>query len=237
MGGVSSGRGSIYSGMRDATYGQVMTVYGPVAPDVAYLKVSLTTGTVLTLQPVRVYGIWAVGFAAPGGMIDRVTAYARHGMLAVAVPFHGTDQGAMFNAWLRPGQPGLPRATAVIGDGTYRGKPWSVVVYQGPWGRCLEDTDGAAGGRAECMPGTAPQGTAILGWTPGPPQLVYATASAPVDHVSVAMSNGKAIRVAAVAVGEQKYFAFLVGKGVRVLRWTAYDRAGQAAASGGPLGR
>lgn len=63
-------------------YGQITFVYGPVAAAVTYVKVSLATGTVLTLQPVRAYGERFVGFAASRGTIERVTAYSRRGVLA-----------------------------------------------------------------------------------------------------------------------------------------------------------
>lgn len=58
-------------------HGQITYVYGPVAADVIYVKVSLATGTVLTLHPVRAEGERFVGFAAPRGTIgpgDRLFA-------------------------------------------------------------------------------------------------------------------------------------------------------------------
>lgn len=67
----------------DIRYGQITVVYGPVAADVTYVKVSLATGAVLTLRPVRAYGERFVGFAAPRGTIGQVTAYSRRGMLAI----------------------------------------------------------------------------------------------------------------------------------------------------------
>jgi hypothetical protein len=71
--------GKFYQATR---HGRVTFVYGPVSVDVTYVKVSLTTGTVLTLHPVPVEGVRQVGFAAPRGTIGRVTAYSRRGVLA-----------------------------------------------------------------------------------------------------------------------------------------------------------
>jgi hypothetical protein len=230
---LGNGVGSAWS---VAGYGQVMAQWGRVAADVAYLRVSLAGGTVLTLHPVRVYGIRAVAFAAPAGMIERVTAYSRRGVLATAVPFQGPARDAIINVWLRPGQQGLPRVTGTIAQGTYRGKPWSMVVYQGPWGRCLRGTGPAANG-GTCLDGLSSPDTALSFWAGGSPQVFSGTAAPSVTQVVAALSNGGSIRVRPVAVAGQKYFAFVLRKGLRELRWTAYDRAGHVVASGGRIGQ
>ena len=41
----------------------------------------------------------------------------------------------------------------------------------------------------------------------------------------IALSTGKTLSARPVAAGNQKYFAFAVGNGVRALRWTAYDNS------------
>jgi hypothetical protein len=86
-----------------------------------------------------------------------------------------------------------------------------------------------------CLPGMSPMRTS-LGWASGPPQVVYGPAAADVSHLTVTLSNGETIRVHTVAVGEQKYFAFVLRKGVRLVRWTAYDSAGRVVNQGGALG-
>lgn len=216
-------------------YGQVTAQWGRVAADVVDLKVSLANGTVLTLQPVRVYGVRAIAFAAPAGMIERVTAYSRHGVLATAIPFQGPGKEGEINVWLRPGQQGLPRVTGTIAQGTYRGKPWSMTVYQGPWGRCLRGAGLAAGG-GPCLDGLSSPGTDLSFWAGGSPQVFSGTAAPSVTKVVAALSNGGSIRVRPVAVAGQKYFAFVLGKGLRELRWTAYDHAGHVVARGGRIG-
>jgi hypothetical protein len=50
--------------------------------------------------------------------------------------------------------------------------------------------------------------------------------------VVIAVPGGPTVQIPAVSAGGQKYFAFAVGKRVRALRWTAYDRARNAVGTG-----
>lgn len=219
-------RGSDPTRLDGFSEGTTGVYFGPVAPDVAYLKVNLTGGTVLTLHPVRVYGVRVVAFVAPDAVIGPVTAYARDRVLATAFPLRpgGTD----FGTWIPVGSAGLPRATRVIGSGRVDGASWSVIVYQGPWGRCLVTSAGS-----NCISSrVARLGTAIIGYDTTPRTVVYGSASPAVTHVLVTLSSGMTIRVRVAAVANQKYFAFAVGKGARPLRWSAYDSARHRVASG-----
>lgn len=211
--------------------GAAAAEYGAVAPDVSYLKVSLTGGRALTLHPVRVYGVRVAGFAAPASEIAAISAYSRQGLIATAVAFHGPHQMFTTGDWLRPGQPGLPRVTRLIGSGTTDGTAWSVTLYQGPWGRCL-----VTGERGEftsgCNPGGVVPGTRVSGVSAGNPRILFGTASPAVRHVVITLAGHPAVRVATVAAGNYRYFAAAVSGSAKPRRWTAYDAARHAVASG-----
>jgi len=64
------------------------------------------------------------------------------------------------------------------------------------------------------------------------PAMNWGSAAAVVSYVRLALTNGGSLRVNAVAVGGQKYFAFVLGNGQHVRRWTAYDAAGRQVATG-----
>ncbi|HUY50246.1 MAG TPA: hypothetical protein VMV92_31825 [Streptosporangiaceae bacterium] len=133
--------------------------------------------------------------------------------------------------WLRPGQRGLPRASHLIGSGTAGGSAWSVTGYVGPWGRCLVARGGGTIASG-CVATFGPPGTSVMGWTTGPPRVVYGSAGASVVHVVVTLSDRTSIRVRAGRAGDQKFFAFALGKGQRAVRWRAYDSARHVVASG-----
>ncbi len=212
--------------------GPIDTEYGPVSAAVRYVTVRLADGTVLTLHPVTVYGTRLVAYGVPvHAVISRVTAYSAHGELASAIPFNDPGGTETVNLWLRPGQTGLPRATHLIGSGAAGGHAWSVTAYVGPWGECLV-TRGGGNGSSGCASAVTPQGTAVMGWGAGPPQVTYGTAAADVQHLVITLSGGGTIRVRAIAAGEQKFFAFALAPGQHAVRWRAYDAARHGVGSG-----
>ncbi len=106
-----------------------------------------------------------------------------------------------------------------------------MTAYVGPWGECVVARGGAIEASA-CAQVSSPQGTSVLGWTGGPPRVVYGTASAAVDRVVVSLAGGGKIRVRAVAVGQQRFFGFALREGQQASRWQAYDQARSEVASG-----
>jgi hypothetical protein len=194
---------------------------------VSYFKVRLANGTVLTLRPVTVYGIRVVAFAAPlGAVIVDATAYSPRGEIATAIPFDDQDGMADFVAWLKPGQRGLPRATARIGSGTFEGKNWWAAAYQGPWGVCIKVNGGGS-----CTATTFGQDTRETFTAGGSPGVFAGTASPTVAWVIVHRPDGTTARVVPVTFGSQRFFAFPTSTGHKPWRWTAYDHSGHVVAS------
>jgi len=212
--------------------GPSQAAYGPVAADVSSVKVRLGNGIVLTLHPVRVYGVRLVAFAIPvGAPVISATAYSARGEIATAIPFR--DGGiSSFVTWLRPGQSGVARASGLIGSGSYLGKAWSAAARLGPWGICLVGKAGDTGGNS-CMDTTTASGlgTGVAFWTEGVPALAVGYAGPSVVRITVTSPDGKTTQVRPVAVGSGKFFAFPFGQGPQSWRWTAYDGAGHAVAS------
>jgi hypothetical protein len=63
--------------------------------------------------------------------------------------------------------------------------------------------------------------------------VVWGFAAPDVAHLVVVLSDGTKIRARAVQAGIQKYFALAVaGKGLRAVRWMAYDRSRHGVAAG-----
>ncbi len=138
------------------TCGPVQVQYGAVQADVTYVAVRLDNGIVLILHPVTVYGVRAVAFAIPvGAGVAEATAYSRHGEIAAAIPFNDPSGVADFGVWLKPGQPGLARASGRIGSGTADGSAWSATAYLGPWGICFQ-VPATGLTSAYCMPAASP---------------------------------------------------------------------------------
>ena len=214
--------------------GPSQAAYGPVAADVSYVTVRLGNGIVLTLHPVRVYGVRLVGFAIPvSAPVVSATAYSARGEIATAIPF--SDGGiSSFVTWLRPGQSGLARASGLVGSGSYLGNAWSVRAYLGPWGACLVGQAGgeAAGSSCEEVTSVSRNGTGMWLWTGGDPALAMGSAGPSVARIAVTSPDGKTTQVHPVTVGGVRFFAFAFGQGPKHWKWTAYDGSGHAITSG-----
>ena len=206
--------------------------YGPVSAAVSYVTVRLADGTALTLHPVSVYGTRFVGYAVPRRVqVSRITAYSARGEMAATIPFNEPDGALATGLWLRPGQNGMRRATHLIGSGTAKGHTWSTTAYVGPWGECLV-TRGNGGASSACDAVSAPQGTAVLGSASGPFVVVYGTAAADVEHVIITLASGQTLRVQAIRVGDQKFFAYTLLRGQRSVRWQSFNAARHGTGSG-----
>ena len=213
--------------------GGIQGQYGAVRGDVWYVTVRLGDGSVFTLHPVTVYGTRAIAFVAPEGIaIVSATAYSRAGEIATAIPFNYRYGPAYFGDWLRPGQRGAPRASRLIGSGTFQGRAWSATAYTGPWGTCLTATSQGSPGGAGCATAAAKLSTGIVFTSILNPQVVCGIAAPSVVRVVAGRPDGSTVEVRPVTVAGQKFFAFpTTMRGQRALSWTAYDGSGAVVAS------
>jgi len=218
----------------------VTTVIGSLSPEVTTVTIRLAGGTVLTLRPVAYHGARYVAAEVPGQLgITRIVARGRAGELAYAVPFRDGVTTEIGN-WLRPGQAGLPRASAQVGTGSAGGQDWTVRVHAGPWGVCVtgfsgddcNDVDSAAslvpaGGPPISMSGCGPVGQS------SPAQIsYYGVARLSVATVRLTLASGSTLRLRPVAVDGMRFFAFTTPAGTHVTRWRAYDASGAQAGTG-----
>ena len=205
----------------------VNITFGEVWKDVVSARVELSDGTILTLHPAEVDGSRFVAFASPESvLVDSVTAYSSSGAIATAIPFE--PPGGLlpsFEAWLRPAQALPARLTGTFGSGTAQGKPWRATAYLGPWGTCL-----TVGHDVDCF--GSPQRPAT-GWVGGSDSWVIGTAADSVSYLVITLKDGSTVRAEATAVGQQKFWGVPLSWSQQAdARWTAYDDAGQAVASG-----
>jgi hypothetical protein len=217
-----------------------LVTVGTVRDDVAYLRVALGNGQVLTLRPVAILGpgyARLVAFAVPASTaVTQISAYSRRAELAYTVPFTAWDQVETVR-WLRPGEPSGPRpARYLAGRGNAGGQPWSMYAYAGPWGVCL----GGAGSGSMCAPvgiGQLAGGQAarlvMVSAGPGGTNFAVVAATPAVSYLLVTRADGSTARVATTPAGAARFAAFTSLPGNKVIRWAAYSPAGRRLASGG----
>lgn len=207
-----------------------------VRSDIAYVRVSLRNGQVLTLRPQAVFGSrYApyVALALPDGRaIAEVVAYSARGEIAFAMPF---DAGDINTArWLRPGQPALPLPRRYrIGSGRTGGSVWSFYASIGPWGTCFS----GRGFGTTCYPTNV---SALHGAKAAKPVVVAFHDSqfgfavivvSPAVSTLTVQAGGYEVRVTPVTVGDGTLYCFFVGSG-QTAGWTAYSPAGSVLGSG-----
>jgi hypothetical protein len=210
--------------------GQPQIIVGRVLASVRYVTVTLSDGTRLRLIPATVGGTRYVAFPLPDPLtVVSASAYRSDGQYLTAVPFSVPRSLTIFGMWQRPGQSLPPRITRTIATGD--GNAWQATAYAGPWGTCIADTSASDG---VCVPSAAPLGTQLLLVGSSGPCAVFGSARGDVSYVDVTLASGGTVRAHAVAVGRQKFFAF-IGDGFQPRKWTAYNAAGKRVASGGQV--
>ena len=201
--------------------------FGVVWAGLASARVTLSDGTVLTLRPTEIDGLRFVAFAAPSSLtVASVTAYeADGGEIATAIPYQPPGGLPNFGSWQKPGQPLPARLNGTFPVAAATAQPSQVGAHLGPWGTCLY-----VGGDGYCYippwsPATGPFGFAGT--------YVVGTAANSVSYLIVTPKDGAAIRVPAVTVGQQKFWAVAVARPAQsTAHWTAYNAAGHPVASG-----
>jgi hypothetical protein len=215
-----------------------------VRSDVTAVVVRYTNGQSLTLRPLLVFRRGTARYVVlvspyPGSVVS-VTAFAGDRDLGYAVPapFRATGDLNLVR-WLRAGQPPLPRpVTRVIGAGELGGSAWGVTAAIGPWGTCLYTParlgDCWASARPELPAGTVvyPRGgMASSGYTV---QFYSGQAGPAVSYLLVTTRDGRTGRVPVVTVGSLRFYACADVRGNRIVRWAAYDAAGDRLVSSRP---
>ena len=205
-----------------------------VARNVPYLVISVTGGEQLKLIPVTTDGHRFVAWAVPKSMsVTRVTAhlggpYTDDGQTLSTVPFEPAGQPLPnLSLWLKPDQAAPRRAQGVIGSGLNDGQHWRATAYEGPWGTCVVLNAAAT----YCLPVSRFTTTGVIGWG-GPPAPAIGSAAPGVAFVRVGLSNGQSMVTNTLQVGNEKFFALWLEKGVKPVRWTAYDAAMQQVGTG-----
>jgi hypothetical protein len=225
--------------LNSLTTSSLVTEVGTLRADATVVTVRLANGTLLTVRPVVYHGVrWVAVVVSARLAVTDVVAYGRAGELAHAVPFRGDGTIDEITAWLRPGQPGLRRASVRVGAGTLDGQRWSVLARAGPWGVCLAGSpesgacyDSPAGlvssaevaAISECGP--FGQGRSFTGF-----------AVAMVRSLRLTLSDGSPRRLRPVELDGTRFFAFAVSKGVHLIRWRAHSAAGRQLRTGSGWG-
>jgi hypothetical protein len=203
-------------------------VVAAVRADVSEVTLRLPRGTVLDLHPVAFHGQRWVGVVLPGRLqIIKAVVYSRHREVAYAIPF-GTST---FVSWLRPGQQGEARHTFLVGSGLVDGRRWSWHAYTGPWGNCFQ---AAPGGDSYCPEGSSVSRgqVATMSTCSAPPTFYTAGASPAVRVLRFKMSDGSMRFAPAVSVLGLRFAAVELGKGQRMVSWSAYGASGQRLGTG-----
>lgn len=206
-------------------------VYGPVASDVAVVKVRLSHGTTMTVRPVRVDDLMMAGFAVPatGVTVDSATAYTAAGhAIATGVPYEDPTM-LTFGMWQPPGSPSAVPASAILASGP----GWRVTGHTGPWGACLQ-IPVAGGSEGTCWTAGPADATRIAGQLEVPPslRLLFGSANASTSRLEVTWSDGRQQQVRLVTVGDLRLFVIQVPPSADGGQWKAYDGSGQLIASG-----
>ena len=206
------------------------TVVGEVSADVTYFIVTFTDGQQFKLIPVTAGGHRYIAWMAPLSMTDRerYRAPGRPVLRQRAGRQRGPVPAAGLAARVRPvAAGGRYRAAARRAGHHRRPAPWKVTAYEGPWGTCF--VTGRPGGW--CRTGREARRDDDHRLRPARtrPGVGFGAAAPGVATVRVTLSNGKAVTVHPVGVGNEDLFAFPVSKGVTPVSWTAYDAAGQQA--------
>jgi hypothetical protein len=237
----------LFSGVANDAY---QVIVGIVATDVTYVVVTLGDQRTLKLVPVEAYGARLVAYVLPlneptlsatallnGGDQEKTAVpyslpdsfpFFGGDQEKTAVPYSLPDSFPFFGLWLNPGQPGPPLANATLASGTTGGNHWSMVAHEGPWGTCFD----AGLPNLECVPLARLATTSLFGALGSSPRYFLGAAAPSVSRVIVTLKGGGSLRVPAVAVGNEKLWAFALAKGQAVSHWTAYNGAGARVASG-----
>jgi len=224
-----------------STNGGTQFQFGPVGRNVTRVVIQLSNGSQLDLHPISALGRRWVAFAAPARGIVEAKSFVGNSEYQYGLPF-ATGGYSDFVTWLRPGQAGLPRASAQVGSGNVQGVTWQGSVSIGPWGYCA-----AAAGGTYCIPTTSnPKPPAIgkpllqLGCAPlytdgNPAKQIGAVAvlmvPAGVKNLVLKFADGSHLRLVATYVGGTRVIAYGLPKRPKAVGALEYGFPGQLVGS------
>ncbi len=219
--------GTFYNSSIEATIGSYLVV----SPRVTRISVRYFDGQVLSLYPVAVAGRHWVGelTGLVGGGTKSYTAYDGRTLLGRADLTHGPV------TWLRPGQRGPRRVTKRIGSGfvpAHSQHRWHAWVQAGPWGYCLGLYGWYAGPfSSTCLSPTSARSAGVKVVIHGKPHwavsYLLGTAQPTVSYLELRIVDGTTVRVPAVPVDGQRFFAIALVHGQTPVSWAAYNQTGQ----------
>jgi hypothetical protein len=223
---VSNGPGGSPAAFVSAGGGSVITLVAPVRTDVSEVTMRLPRGTVLDLHPVAFRGQRWIAVVLPDRLqLIKAVAYSRHREVAYAIPF-GTST---LVRWLRPSQQGEARHKFLVGSGIVDGRRWSWEVLTGPWGNCFQAT---AGGDSYCDEGSIVARGQVAALSTCSASFYSAGVSPAVRVLRFKMSDGSMRFAPAVSVFGLRYAAVKLGKGQRMVSWSAYGASRQRLGTG-----
>jgi hypothetical protein len=207
---------------------------GPVQPRVTRVEILLADGQRLVLHPAAAWGQRWIAVALPvRTLILRAVAYHGRAVYRYAIPFTepGPNSFQVIQQWLRPGSAGPPRQVFQIASGTADGHRWAAAEYTGPWGKCL-----VVSGGSDCRSGIGPmgeRGKLVHAIFDDPGGVHLGAAAAGVAHVELDLSSGQQVRlVTRAGAGGERFYAFVLPRGTRIVSWTAYGPARNRLGSG-----
>jgi hypothetical protein len=202
-----------------------------VAPDVAYVVLTLSDGHHLKLTPATAGGGGRfVGIVVPQGSdVTTETAYLANGR---EMPVEqSTPPG-----WTRPSPAALSVATADLGPVRDAWQGWTSSAQEGPWGTCFATGDGEFGAMSCTTAAPLTTLTAIgaaQAWD-GSPAIVYGSAPPATASLTVTLAGGHSLHVPVQKVGEEHLWAFSLGNGQVIKSWTAFSASGKQLGTGRP---
>jgi hypothetical protein len=237
--GYSGAVGPREVSLNGATAGGVQFQMGTVGPDVTRVVIQLSDGTELDLRPVGAYGHRWVAVAAPLHAMIRAESFVGRSEYLYAVAYQASSYSE-FVSWLRPGQPGLPRAAGQLGSGKIDGVSWGVSMSVGPWGLCVQLADGGG-----CSPNPVSQRPALIGKPLQPltcggldnrngKQIAVVGAvaiPAGVKNVVLKLGDGSHMRLVAIPLGGLRMIGYAIPNRAEVVRTLEYGFAGQLVGS------
>jgi hypothetical protein len=138
--------------------------------------------------------------------------------------------------WTRSDSESPPYAAFALGPAPATAEEWPANAQAGPWGTCIGTGDVAQPRALSCTtaaPMTTLTALGVANTSDGSPTVVYGSAQPSTASLTVTLADGHTFRVPVITVGIEKLWAFALGTGQAVKRWTAFSVSGKPLGTGG----